>query len=159
LKGLPHTLRIVRDILNIEPRSRKSALQPALNMALERVAHRALIVLVSDFLHPDQSWEHSLRAVAAKHDVVAVAVADSKELELPKAGRVCLQDPETGEQFVVNTSSETVRRLYAQRLQEHRDKVAASLRRCGVEAIQAVTDDNYIPAMKAYFRARGRKKA
>ncbi len=159
LKGLPHTLRIVRDILNIAPRSRKSALQPALNMALERVAHRALIGLVSDFLHPDQSWEHSLRAVAAKHDVVAVAVADSKELELPKAGRVCLQDPETGEQFVVNTSSEAVRRLYAQRLQEHRDKVTASLRRCGVEAIQAVTDDDYIPALKAYFRARGRKKA
>lgn len=158
MKGLPHTLRIVRDILNNMPRSRKSALQPALSMALERVAHRALIVLVSDFLHPDQSWEHSLRAVAAKHDVVAVSVADRKELELPKAGRVCLQDPETGEQFIINTSNEAVRRLYQEQRQRHQENVTAALRRCGVEAIQAVTNDPYLPALQGYFRARGRKK-
>lgn len=158
-KGLPHTLRIVRDILNVVPRSRKSALQPALNIALQRIAHRALVVLVSDFLVPDLSWEKSLRAVASKHDVAAVMVGDAREMELPKAGRVCLQDPETGEQIVVNTSNPAVRRLFEERVQAHRDGIEAVFRRAGVEGLQAVTDQNYVPALQSYFRARRRKKA
>lgn len=157
-KGLPHTLRIVRDILNITPSSRRSDLQPALSVALQRIAHRSLIVLVSDFLTPDQSWENALRAVAAKHDVATVSVADPKEQELPNVGRVCLQDPETGEQVIVNTSNPAVRAAYQQQVREHRDNVADSLRRCGVETISAVTDENYIPALKAYFKAKRRKK-
>lgn len=158
-KGLPHTLRIVRDILNIVPRSRKSALQPALNIALQRIPHRALVVLVSDFLVPDLSWEHSLRAVASKHDVAAVAISDARETELPMAGRVCLQDPETGEQIVVNTSNPQVRQMFEERVLAHREGVDSALRRCGVESVKAVTDQNYIPALQSYFRARRRKKA
>lgn len=157
-KGLAHTLRIVRDILNIAPRSRGSALEPALRIALDRIAHRSLVVLVSDFLLPNNGWEHSLRAVGAKHDVAAISIADAKELQLPNAGRVCLQDPETGEQVIVNTSAPAVRKAYADRIQAHRDEVASSLRRCGVETIDAITDDNYIPALKTYFRARRRKR-
>jgi hypothetical protein len=49
--------------------------------------------------------------------------------------------------------------MYAERIQEHRDAVAASLRRCGVEAIPATTGGNYLPALKAYFKARRRRKA
>ena len=157
-KGLPHTLRIVRDILNHHPRSRRSNIEPGLRVALERIAHRSLIVVVSDFLLPDTSWEHSLRAVAAKHDVAAVNIADARELELPKAGRVCLQDAETGEQVVVNTSHPAVRRAYEERILEHREAVSDSLRKSGVEVIPATTGDNYVPALKAYFRARKRKR-
>ncbi len=157
-KGLPHTLRIVRDILNHTPRSRRSSLEPALHLALDRVAHRALIVIASDFLLPDTSWEHTLRAVASKHDVAGVCIADARELTLPNVGRVCLQDPETGEQVIVNTSSASVRAAYEQSINAHRLSVASSLRRCGVEAIDAITDENYIPALKTYFRARKRKR-
>jgi uncharacterized protein (DUF58 family) len=157
-KGLAHTLRIVRDILNHEPRSRRSDIEPGLRVALERIAHRSLIVLVSDFLLPDTKWEHSLRALVSKHDVAAVSISDHRELELPNAGRVCLQDAETGEQVIVNTSHPAVRRLYEQRILDHREDVADSLRRSGVEVIHATTGDNYVPALKAYFRARRRRR-
>ncbi len=157
-KGLSHTLRIVRDILNATPRSRKSNFKPALDVALQRIAHRSLIILISDFLVPNTDWEHSLRGVAAKHDVTAVQVADPREFDLPKAGRVCLQDPETGEQVVLNTSSQAVRLLYEQRINDHFESVAQALRRCGVESVKASTGDNYVPALKAYFRARRRKR-
>ena len=157
-KGLSHTLRIVRDILNITPRSRRSRLQPALDIALQRIAHRSLIILVSDFLMPPEDWEHSLRGVAAKHDVTAVQIGDPRELELPKAGRVCLQDPETGEQVVLNTSNPVVRELYEQRINEHFESVGQAFRRCGVEPVRALTGDNYVPALKAYFRARRKKR-
>lgn len=157
-KGLPHTLRIVRDILNITPRSRGSSFQPALSLALQRIPHRALVVLVSDFLLPDTSWEQSLRAVAAKHDVAAVTIADAKERELPSVGAVCMQDPETGEQWIVDTSKPAVRQAYMDQIAAHRENTSAALRRSGVEMIDAITHQNYIPALKAYFKAKRRRK-
>lgn len=157
-KGLPHTLRIVRDILNITPRSRGSSFQPALSVALQRIPHRALVVLVSDFLLPDTSWEKSLQAVAAKHDVAAVSIADAKERELPRVGTVCMQDPETGEQWIVDTSKLGVQQAYRAQMAMHRENTSAALRRSGVEMIDAVTHQNYVPALKAYFKAKRRKK-
>ncbi len=157
-KGHSHALRLVRDVLNTVPASRGSSLQPALDLALQRIAHRSLVVLVSDFLLPDLSWEHSLRALATKHDVAAVQVSDPRETELPKAGRVTVQDPETGMQLVVDTSNAKVRQRYAERLAEHRDGISRTLRRCGVESIPVETGGNYVPALRAYFKTRGRKR-
>ncbi|TDU67268.1 uncharacterized protein DUF58 [Prosthecobacter fusiformis] len=157
-KGSAHALRILRDILTIRPVSRKTNLAPALDTALERVAHRALVVLVSDFLTPDTVWEGNLRAVAAKHDVVAAQVTDPREWELPKAGRICLEDPESGEQFIVNTSHPAVRQQYARAISERQDALTRMLRKNGVERIDVRLDEDYAPAMKAYFRSRRRRK-
>jgi len=157
-KGGPHAMRILRDILNNEPEKRGTDIKAALDLALERIAHRALIILVSDFITPDSSWEKSLRAVAAKHDVVAAQILDPREVTLPEAGRVCLEDPETGEQFLVNTSNPGVRAMYEQRVAERQNALVHLLRRCGVERITVRTDEDYVPALKAYFRSRRRRK-
>lgn len=157
-KGSSHALRILRDILTIQPKSRKTNLAPALDLALERVAHRALVVVVSDFLTPDSAWGANLQSVAAKHDVVAAHISDPREWQLPDAGRICLEDPETGEQFVVNTSHPAVRLKYAQTISERQDALTRMLRKNGVERIDVRLDDDYAPAMKAYFRARRRRK-
>lgn len=157
-KGGSHALRCLRDILNIQPKQRKTNLAPALDLALECVAHRALVVLVSDFLTQNDAWEHSLRSLASKHDVVAVHISDPREWELPNAGRVCLQDPETGEQYVVNTSHPAVRMQYAQRVSERQDALIRMLRKNAVEKIDVRTDHDYVPALKSYFRARRRRK-
>jgi len=157
-KGAPHALRILRDILNNEPKSHRTDIKPALDLAVERIAHRALVILVSDFLTTDESWEKSLRALGAKHDVVAAQILDPREITLPDAGRVCLEDPETGEQFLVNTSHPAIRDQYEQRLAERQDALVHLLRRCGVERITVRTDEDYAPALKAYFRSRKRRK-
>lgn len=156
-KGSAHALRILRDILTIRPRSRKTDLTPALETALRRVPHRALVVVVSDFLIPESTWENSLRPLAAKHDVVAAQISDPREWMLPEAGRICLEDPETGEQFVVNTSHPDVRQRYAQAVSERQDTLTRMLRKNGVERIDVRLDDDYAPAMKAYFRSRRRR--
>lgn len=157
-KGGSHALRCLRDILNIQPKSRQTNLAPALELALARIAHRVLVVVVSDFLTKDDAWEHSLRSLASKHDVVAIHVTDPRELELPNAGRVCLEDPETGEQYVVNTSHPAVRLQYAQRISERQDVLTRMLRKNAVEKIAVRTSDDYVPALKSYFRARRRRK-
>jgi uncharacterized protein (DUF58 family) len=157
-KGHAHSLRLVRDVLNCVPRSRGSRLQPALDLALQRIAHRSLIVIISDLLLPDTSWEHSMRALAMKHDVVTIRVTDPKEMELPLAGRVTFQDPETGGQLVVNTSSAAVRAAYASELEAQAETTQKALRRCGVESMKAETGGNHIPALRSYFKARRRRK-
>jgi uncharacterized protein (DUF58 family) len=157
-KGGSHALRCLRDILNIQPKQRKTNLAPALDLAMERIAHRALVVVVSDFLTQNDAWEHSLRSLASKHDVVAVHISDPREWELPNAGRVCLEDPETGEQYLVNTSHPAVRLQYAQRISERQDVLTRMLRKNAVEKIDVRTDHDYVPALKSYFRARRRRK-
>ena len=157
-KGGSHALRCLRDILNIQPKQRKTNLAPALDLALGRIAHRALVVLVSDFLTHNDAWEHSLRSLASKHDVVAVHISDPREWELPNVGRVCLEDPETGEQYVVNTSHPAVRLQYAQRVSDRQDGLTRMLRKNAVEKIDVRTDLDYVPALKSYFRARRRRK-
>lgn len=157
-KGASHALRVLRDILNNQPKHQGTDLKPALDLALNRIAHRALVILVSDFITTDSSWEKSLRGVAAKHDVVAAQIMDPREIELPKAGRVCLEDPETGEQILVNTSHPAVREQFAARVAERQIALELLLRRCGVERVAIRTDEDYVPALKAYFRTRKRRR-
>ena len=157
-KGSSHALRCLRDILNNRPKSRQTDLTPALDLALERVAHRALVVVVSDFFTPDQKWEKSLRSLAAKHDVVAAQITDPREWQLPDTGRVRLEDPESGEQYIVNTSNPEVRRRYAERLSERQESLNKMLRKNAVERLDVRTNDDYVPALKAYFRSRKRRK-
>lgn len=165
-KGAAQALRIVREILNYSPRRRGTAIEPALDLAVNRIPHRALVFVISDFLTqgmmtaaqvlPPQ-WEKALRAAGAKHDVVAVQVVDPRELRLPDVGRVCLEDPETGRQMVVNTSSPTVRAAYAERMQGMLDQLGGTLRRNKIEHVPVRTDVDYLPALRAYFRSRKRR--
>lgn len=170
-KGSGQALRIVREILNYAPRRRRTAIEPALDLAVNRIAHRSLVFVISDFITPRPAallkggvragsvfpWEHSLRAAASKHDIVAVQVVDPKELVLPSVGRVSLEDPETRAQAVVDTSDPLVRQAYHERLVQFQDDLALTLRRNNAERISIQTDTDYLPALKAYFRSRRRK--
>jgi uncharacterized protein (DUF58 family) len=164
-KGSAQALRITREILNFQPTRRGTALEPALDLAVNRISHRSLVFIISDFITPHASsmtpgppsWEKSLRAAGSKHDLVAVQVLDPRELELPKVGRVCLEDPETGEQVIVDTSSSTVRAAYANRVQEMQDNLVSTLHRNNIERIPISTEGDYLPALRTYFRARKRR--
>ena len=158
-KGSAQSLRIVREILNYVPRSRQTALEPPLELAMQRIPHRALVFLISDFMTPQsrlQDWGKVLQATAKKHDLVAVHIVDPRELELPKVGRMTLEDPETGQQIVVNTSDPDIRRAYAGRVRQMHDDLNLFLRRSNVERIMVSTAGDYLPALRAYFRSRKR---
>ncbi len=158
-KGSAQALRIVREILNYQPRRRGTDLAPALDLSVKRIPHRALVFVISDFLTPGGAprWERALSAAASKHDVVAVQIVDPRELELPSVGRVCLEDPETGRQILVNTSSPHVRHEYAARVKAGRAELTGILSRNNVECIPVSTDADYLPSLRAYFRSRKRR--
>jgi uncharacterized protein (DUF58 family) len=112
---------------------------------------RGLVVVVSDFRGP-RGWEGSLRALRARHGVLAVEVRDPRELELPAMGDVWFTDPETGRQIVVNTSRRKVRRRFKAAAAAEREEVAAALRRAGADHLVLSTDGDWLKDLAGHLR-------
>ena len=158
-KGSAQSLRIVREILNFQPRLRGTNIASALNLAVKRIPHRALVFIISDFMNRGgaAAWEPALRAAASKHDVVAIHIQDPREMELPNVGRACLEDPETGNQVIANTSLPHVRRTYERRIDQMQGELAVALNRNNIERVVVRMDADYLPALRSYFRSRKRR--
>lgn len=117
-----------------------------LGAAMRRVSglarRRGLVVVVSDFLGPPD-WEHPLRLLATRHEVLAVEVIDPRELELPDVGVLDLIDAETGARREVRTS-ERLRTRYADAAREQRATIATAIRRAGTDHLTLRTDRDWL---------------
>jgi uncharacterized protein (DUF58 family) len=136
----------------------------SLGLAVHRTAAlaraRGLVVVVSDFRGP-RDWEGPLKAMRARHGVLAVEIRDQRELELPSVGDLWLTDPETGRQLVVNTSRKRVRDRFAKAAAEEREEVAAALRRCGADQLVLTTQGDWLRDLAGHLRRSesGRRRA
>ena len=112
---------------------------------------RGLVVLVSDF-RGGRDWEGPIRALRARHGVLAVEIRDPREMELTPMGDLWLVDPETGRQLQVNTSRRSVRRRFAKAAAEEREEVAATLRRAGADHLVLSTEGDWLRDLAAHLR-------
>jgi uncharacterized protein (DUF58 family) len=156
-KGRGHCLRIIREILFFEPKGRGTDIAGAL-VTLNRVMHRrAVVFLLSDFQAPD--FRKPLSVTARRHDLVAIPIIDPREMELPDIGRLVLEDAETGERLIVNTSDRRARVRFAEHMAALHDDLPALFARYGVDTITLHTDMDYVPALRRFFRNRERRLA
>jgi len=154
-KGLSHVLRLIRDVLGFRPRGRRTDIGQALDF-LGRVSHRrAVVFVVSDF--QAEGYEKRLRIAAKRHDLIAIPVADPREITLPKAGLIELEDAETGERLLVDSSSPAVRSEYERLGRERLSRLRQMFRLMSVDHIQVVTGEDYVRDLVAFFRARERR--
>jgi uncharacterized protein (DUF58 family) len=121
------------------------------------VPKRAVVFLISDF--QDTGYERTLRVVAQKHDVVAIAVRDEREGVLPPVGLIGVEDPETGECGVIDAGSSAMRRVYAEFAARARSELQTSVRRAGVDLLELSTGESYEAPMVRFFRERARRVA
>lgn len=156
-KGVRHVLRVIRDVLQFQPRMRGTRIEPALNFLNRVTTRKTVAFLISDFL--DRGFDRALRVTARRHDLVAVAVADRRESEWPRAGVVEWQDAETGARALVDTSNARVRRALADRQAQRRRELLAILRGAGVDAIEVTAGEPYVKQLIQFFRARERRLA
>lgn len=105
---------------------------------------RGLAVVVSDFLPPPEQWERQLRKLARRHEVLAIEVADPRELELPNVGVLELLDPETGAVHDIQTSDASLRKRYNDATARQRAQIAAAMRGAGVELMRLRTDSDWL---------------
>ncbi len=162
-KGRSHVLRVIREVLFFEPARRGTDLPQALEFMGEVVPHRAIAVVISDFISPDTgllpgSMQTALRIANRRHDVVAVQIADRHELELPALGRLILEDAETGEVLEINTGNAGSRDAFALRQQKQLAELARQFRSSGVDSIQLRTDQPYSAALGKFFETREKRR-
>ncbi len=160
-KGRSHVLRLIRDLLRFAPAGRGTDLSAALEY-LGRVTHKkAVVFLVSDFLGPGALGPASgrqLGVLARRHDLIAIAVGDEREQELPDVGLLELEDPETGDRVLVDTSSRRLRRQYAAAARERRARRQELFRCVGVDEVEVMTGQDYVRDLRKLFRKRGRRR-
>jgi uncharacterized protein (DUF58 family) len=154
-KGRAHALRVIRDLVAFAPRGRGTNLGGALRYAAKLLRHRAIVVLLSDFRA--EGWEEPLAQIAARHEVVAITVDDPREYDLPDAGWVELEDAETGQRLLVDTSHVATRlriRVAAERLQQERTR---KLVQAGVDRVALQTTVPYGVPLRRAFAERARR--
>ncbi len=152
-KGAAHALRIIREILYCRPLRHQTRLESPIHILKNHIHRRSLVFLISDFLFEENLFE-SLKTVSRKHDLIAVQILDPAELELPAAGHVRLEDPETGRQIEINTSSHALRTEYRKRAQEWQANINSQFRRLSVDKIDLATNQEYLPALHSFFKRR-----
>jgi uncharacterized protein (DUF58 family) len=155
-KSRRHVLRVVRELLYLQPRGRRTNIGEALTYLVRVTRRRAIVFVLSDFF--DSGYESALRAAALRHEIVALTLEDPREREFPDVGLLEVEDAETGSRTVIDTSSARVRDAWAQRAQELRDRRRRTLAAVGVEEIVLSTGASYVAPLLRAFRARERRR-
>lgn len=160
--GRTHLLRLLAWIQAppSAPQARRDAtdLAAALQRARLYIPRRSLVLVVSDFLAAD-GWQEELRRLTARHEVVAVRVGDPREAQLPDIGIVTFEDPETEAQLTLDTSDRRLRERFQRAAQAQAARIAAALTACGVDQLVLSTDEEVVPALVAFLRARRARAA
>jgi uncharacterized protein (DUF58 family) len=180
-KGRRHILRIVRELLMYKPRKRGTDISSALGFLNHVLHRRAIVFLLTDFLHgtPSSDSASSGTAVAPgrppaprtrdviaelgltnlRHDVVCLHLHDPRESELPAAGLVTIEDAETGELLELNSSRRGVRERFAAINASRLAELDRSLNRTGVDTLRLKTTEPFAPALQRFFEIRrGRRR-
>ena len=159
-KGRSHILRLIREALFFQPEKRGTDIGAALDFANRVISRRAIVFLVSDFCCGAPFAEKlaalrgKLRITSRHHDLISVCVSDPREGELPDVGRLRVEDAESGAVVELNTRSARVRESWRAQFLERRAKTAATIRAAGVDYLECITGENWLPALVSFFRNR-----
>ena len=152
-KGKSHVLRIIRELLEFKPQSKETNIAEALKFLRNVMKKKAIVFVLSDFIADD--YDNTLRIVGNKHDVTGIRVYDEKEEYIPNLGMVQVQDTETGDVRLVNTSSKKVRHEYWRYHMEKVDYFNEAFTKSGSGVIDCRVDESYVKKLLGYFKRRG----
>ena len=151
-KGKSHVLRIIRELIEFESKSKKTDLSQALKYLSSVLKKKAIVFLISDFMVKD--YEHTLKIASKRHDVTGIRVFDQREESIPNIGVVNMLDAETGETLLVDTTSSKVRMDYEKYYRENVNYFKDIFSKCGAGTISSRVDESYVTKLLGYFKAR-----
>jgi uncharacterized protein (DUF58 family) len=154
-KGNTHVLRLIRELLIFKPGKVKTNIQEGLNYLARVTRKRAVVFLVSDFL--ETGFEKQMRIMARRHDLIAVSITDPREISMPDVGLLELEDAETGEFVVIDTSDAVVRKMYEKHGKERADLLKKLFYSTGVDQIDIQTDQDYLQKIMRFFLEREKR--
>lgn len=154
-KGKKHVFKLIRDLLHTEPASRGTDLSGALRFMSKVSKKRSILFIISDFVSED--FRRELRILSSRHDVIGVDVHDAVEDMLPDIGYIEVEDEETGEEMIVNTSDPGFRQRYSRLMQRRKEDLEKIFRRTDADLISVRTDEPFELPLRRFFRLRERR--
>ncbi|THD69473.1 DUF58 domain-containing protein [Robertkochia marina] len=151
-KGRFHVLRIIRELIEFTPGSKRTNIDNALQFVSRVTKKKAIIFMLSDFI--SQGYENSLKITANKHDITGIRVYDKREETMPNLGVVNMKDAETGEICLVDTTSRAVRKAYENDYNERVEYFKSAFSKSGAGALSSRVDESYVKKLLGYFKRR-----
>jgi uncharacterized protein (DUF58 family) len=145
----------VRDLIR-QPESKGTDISLALQTLNRLQRRKSIVFLLSDFQQSD--IRRALSVTRTRHDLIAVSITDPREVDIPDVGLLTLEDSETGEQMVIDTSSRRVREALQLRLKERRDEARRLLSSLKIDHIELQTDKDFASPLVSFFTTRIRRK-
>ncbi|CAL2088223.1 conserved hypothetical protein [Tenacibaculum dicentrarchi] len=151
-KGKSHVLRIIRELIEFKPESKQTNINEALKFLSSITKKKAIVFVLSDFM--DDDYERTLKLVGKKHDITGIRIYDKHDEEIPNLGMVPMQDAETGNIHLVNTSSKSVRNQYKENALRLADYFETSFKKSGSGTINSRVDESYVKKLLGYFKRK-----
>jgi uncharacterized protein (DUF58 family) len=152
-QGRNQVLLLLRTLLRPVGGGSVTDLGALLRTAGQVVRRRSLVVLMSDFIS-ESGWERPLLHLTQRHEVVAVRIVDPREYELPSAGVLFVQDAETGEQLLVDSSDPRLRRRLRAAAEEQDQAIAQAVAHAQVALHVVSTEDDLLSAFMKMAQSR-----
>lgn len=156
-KGRGHVWRLIQEILTFEPKHRGTDLGIALEYAGHLLRKKTVLFLISDFL--SHGFERPLVLASKRHDITALRVSDPREFELTNVGLLDMEDPETGETLLIDTSSKATREYFRKESARQLNDSQEMLRRSGIPEVNISTEGSSVAPLVRYFRSRDRRRS
>lgn len=153
-KGMKQCLRVVREILSAPPGGTDDSMEDIAAEILRTQRKSAMCFLMSDFLAPAD--KKAIGKLNFRHELIPVRINDPYELELPAAGRVYVQDPESGEQYEVNTAPVALRAAHSKAMRAHTVEWDRTFAQLGIDALSLLTNHDFITELRKLFNRRSR---
>jgi len=151
-KGSTHILRIIRELVDFKATSKGTDIAEALKFLTNAIKKRCTAFVLSDFRSP--SFIDALKIANNKHDLMAVRVFDKRENQIPNVGLIQVKDAETGDMRWIDTSSNSVRRYYAEEADKLERYTQESFKKSGVDMAEVNTGQDYVKPLIAMFKKR-----
>jgi uncharacterized protein (DUF58 family) len=151
-KGRSHVLRIIRELIEFEPKSHKTDIAQALKFLSSTQKKKAIVFVISDFISED--YEHTLKIASKKHDITGIRVYDIREEKMLNLGMVSMLDAETGETQLIDTGSKSVRINYEKYYHEKVKYFKETFSKSGAGVVNTRVDESYVTKLLGYFKSR-----
>lgn len=154
-KGRKHVLKLISSLVMHNPKSKKTNLKKTLSFVANIVKKRSILFIISDFYGQDFSKELSL--LNNRHDAIAIRVNDVRETNIPDVGLIQLEDEETGEQILVDTSDKQFIENYSKIMRKEDQRLNTMFRKNKIDTVSVLTDESYETPLRKFFKTRQKR--
>lgn len=155
-KGKSHILRIIRELISFNSNKKRTNIENAIRYFNNVIKKRSVCFIISDFM--DEGFDNALKIVKTKHDIVALRIHDEREKILPNVGIIKLQDAETHETKIIDSSNKHIRKNLKEKYERKENQLKSFFKNEGVDYIDIRTGEDYIKPLMKFFKNRGKRK-